>query len=106
MISLNNRHTFLCILQKEHLVDYLDSDIYLSDKTKIDEHLKLLSEETIAYIQEMHEEKKLPLKFYVYEDFKRLLYNQYVIEGKPLLILLRELRRLIYLMVIWNIYYL
>lgn len=74
---------FYAYFKKEHLIDYLDSDIYLSDKTKIDEHLKLLSEETIAYIQEMHEEKKLPLKFYVYEDFKRLLYNQYVIEGKP-----------------------
>ena len=82
-IFKQSSYFFYAYFKKEHLIDYLDADIYLSDKGKIDEHLKMLSEETIAYIQEMYEEKKLPLKFYVYEDFKRLLYNQYVIEGKP-----------------------
>lgn len=74
---------FYAYFKKEHLIDYIDADIYLSDKDKIDEHLKLLSEETIAYIQEMHEEKKLPLKFYVYADFKKLLNNKHTIIGRP-----------------------
>ncbi len=84
-IFRQSSYFFYAYFKKEHLIDYGDFNIYLSDKTKIDEHIKLLSEETIAYIQEMYEEKKLPLKFYVYEDFKRLLINQYVIEGKPFL---------------------
>ena len=76
---------FYSYFKKQHLIDYSDFNVYLSDKVKIDEHLKLLSEETISYIQEMHEEKKLPLKFYVYEDFNHLLFNQSVIKGSPFL---------------------
>ena len=43
----------------------------------------MLSDETVAYIQEMHDEKKLPLKFYVYADFHRELANVNFIKGEP-----------------------
>ena len=69
---------------KSHLKDYFeDALIYLSDEEKISSHLKLLSDETIAYIQEMHEEHKLPLRFYVFAEFNREIANRKLIKGAP-----------------------
>ena len=42
----------------------------------------MLTDETIAYIQEMHDEKKLPLKFYVYADFKTECTKAELLEGR------------------------
>ena len=69
--------------KNKHLKDYIDGDVYLSDKTKIEEHLKMLKDETFAYIREMFEEKKQPLKYSVFGDLNTLLVNQSVITGKP-----------------------
>ncbi|MDO4499800.1 MAG: transcription-repair coupling factor [Erysipelotrichaceae bacterium] len=79
---LQSQYFYYAYFNKEHLADYLYSYVYMSDDYKIKEHLKMLSEETISYIQEMHEEKKLPLKFYVYGDFERLKNQVDIIEGK------------------------
>ena len=69
---------------KSHLKDYFeDACIYLSDEEKIESHLKMLSDETIAYIQEMHDEHRLPLRFYVFAEFKREIAGRKLIRGEP-----------------------
>ena len=79
-----SQYFYYAYFETSHLKDYLDDyELYLSDFEKIQSHLKMIEDETIAYIQEMHEEKKLPLKFYVYSDFKTELSNIKYIEGKP-----------------------
>lgn len=79
-----SQYFYYAFFEKSHLKDYFDDPIlYLSDKEKIDSHLKLLSDETIAYIQEMYEEKKLPLKFYVYADFNRQCLDIDILNGEP-----------------------
>lgn len=78
-----SQYFYYAYFKKEHLKDYVDGEVYLSDEYKIKDHLKMLNDETVAYIQEMHEEKRLPLKFYVYGDFNRLLVNKDVIKGAP-----------------------
>ncbi|MBO4358736.1 MAG: transcription-repair coupling factor, partial [Erysipelotrichaceae bacterium] len=66
-----------------HLKDYFsDFSLYLSDKEKISSHLKLLTDETVAYIQEMNSDGKLPLKFYVFADFHNECAKQDIIEGR------------------------
>ena len=83
-IYRQSHYFYLTYFNNDHLIDYLkDSDVYVSSLDKIHEHLKMLSEETINYIQEMHEEKKLPLRFSVYGDFDRLISNVNLIKGEP-----------------------
>lgn len=82
-IYKQSQYFFMSYFNRQHLIDYLDNSIvYLSDENKINEHLKMLREETIAYIQEMYDEKKLPLKFSVYGDFERLKMNASIIKGE------------------------
>ena len=83
-IFRQSHYFYLTYFENDHLIDYLDdATVYLSSKEKIDEHLKMLRDETINYIQEMHEEKKLPLKFSVYGDFNHLIYKVNIIKGEP-----------------------
>ena len=83
-IYRQSQYFYYAYFDKAHLKDYFDDPIlYLSDMDKIESHLKLLSDETISYIQEMYEEKKLPLRFYVYSDFKKEVSNTEMIEGRP-----------------------
>ncbi len=74
---------YMSYFKNKHLKDYIDGSIYLSDRDKIDEHLKLLKDETYAYIREMFEEKKQPLKFSVFGDFNSLLVKETIIDGRP-----------------------
>ena len=79
-----SQYFYYCYFEKSHLNDYLDDyDLYISDEEKIHAHLKLLTDETVAYIQEMHEEKRLPLKFYVYADYNREIAKHKYITGEP-----------------------
>ena len=79
-----SQYFYYAYFEKAHLLDYFDdAQLYLSDEEKIDSHLKMLSDETISYIQEMYEEHKLPLRFYVFADFKREISRAERIEGKP-----------------------
>ena len=78
-----NQYPYTAFFKNAHLIDYVDGDIYLSNKTKIDEHIHMLIDETVSYIQEMNKDKKLPLKFYVYADFNRLIMNKSIIKGLP-----------------------
>ena len=79
-----SQYFYYAYFEKSHLNDYFDDyDLYLSDEEKIHSHLKMLTDETVAYIQEMHDENKLPLKFYVYSDFNRELSNIKYIKGEP-----------------------
>lgn len=83
-IYRQSQYFYYCYFEKSHLIDYFDDAlVYLSDEEKCDGHLKLLTDETVSYIQEMHEEHKLPLRFYVYADFKRELAKADLIIGKP-----------------------
>ena len=79
-----SHYFYLTYFDNDHLINYLDDpDVYLSSNDKIHEHLKILREETINYIQEMNEEKRLPLKFSVYGDFDRLIKDVNLIKGEP-----------------------
>ena len=79
-----SQYYYYCYFEKSHLKDYFNNPIiYLSDEEKINSHLKMLSDETIAYIQEMHEENRLPLRFYVYGEFNKEISNCSLIYGKP-----------------------
>ncbi|MBQ6560114.1 MAG: transcription-repair coupling factor [Erysipelotrichaceae bacterium] len=79
-----SQYFYYCYFEQAHLKDYVkDFKLYLSDEEKIRAHLKLLNDESIAYIQEMYDEKKLPLKFAVYADFHRECAKQKIIEGHP-----------------------
>ena len=83
-IYRQSQYFYRAYFDNSHLRDYLkDEIVYLSDQEKIEAHLKMLSEETVSYIQEMHEEKKLPLKFYVYDDLNRQLKGAQILEGRP-----------------------
>jgi len=83
-IFKTSQYFYYCYLKKAHLKDYLENVyVYVSDEEKIHEHLKMLTNETTAYIQEMYEEKKLPLKFYVYADFNRVISDVSLIKGRP-----------------------
>ncbi|MBR5341421.1 MAG: transcription-repair coupling factor [Erysipelotrichaceae bacterium] len=83
-IYRQSQYFYYCYFQKNHLKDYFDDvSIYLSDEEKINSHLKLLADETIAYIQEMHEENRLPLRFYVYAEFPREIAKSDLIIGQP-----------------------
>ena len=62
-------YAYLSYVESDHLLDYLpEPRLYLSDVSRIEEHLKFVTDETVAYIQEMNEENELPLKFYQYAD--------------------------------------
>ena len=79
-----SQYFYYAYFETDHLDDYLDEyELYLSDIDKIHSHLKMLSDETVTYIQEMNEEKKLPLKFYVYSDFNSAITSRKYISGKP-----------------------
>lgn len=78
-----SQYFYCAYFNNEHLKDYIYAYTYLSDETRIADHLKMLRDETVSYIQEMHEEKKLPLKFYVYGDYERLTIHVDKIIGEP-----------------------
>ncbi|MBR4609431.1 MAG: transcription-repair coupling factor [Erysipelotrichaceae bacterium] len=79
-----SQYFYYAYFDKAHLLDYFDdAQLYLSDEEKIDSHLKMLSDETISYIQEMYEDHKLPRRFYVFADFQRESSRAERIEGKP-----------------------
>ena len=79
-----SQYFYYAYFEKSHLKDYIDNfELYISDLDKVNAHLKLITDETVAYIQEMHEEKKLPLKFYVNSDFNREIGNIRCLEGEP-----------------------
>ncbi len=83
-IYRQSQYFYYCYFDKAHLIDYFEEPlVYLSDEEKSDSHLKLLTDETVSYIQEMHEEHKLPLRFYVFADFKRELVKTDLVIGKP-----------------------
>ena len=82
-IYYQSQYFYYAYFDNAHLKDYFDDYLlYLSDQEKIDNHLKMLTDETIAYIQEMHDEKKLPLRFYVYGDFKSECATNNFLEGR------------------------
>ena len=79
-----SQYFYYSYFENDHLDDYLDDYyLYISDKDKVYSHLKLLSDETVSYIQEMHDEKRMPLKFYVYSDFSSEISSIKYITGEP-----------------------
>ena len=85
-IYAQNQYFYLSYFKNEHLIDYLEHPlVYFSNLNNIREHLKLLANETISYIQEMYEEKNLPLRFSVYGDFENLIRVSEKIESKSVI---------------------
>lgn len=83
-IFRSSQYFYYCFFKKQHLKDYFeDFYIYESDDEKIHDHIKFLTDETVSYIQEMNEERKLPLKFYVFGDYDRIIAYEEVIKGQP-----------------------
>lgn len=79
-----SQYFYYAYFETQHLKDYINNyDLYISDLNKVDSHLKMLSDETVTYIQEMYDEKKLPLKFYVYSDFHSTISKEKYISGEP-----------------------
>ncbi|MBQ1483594.1 MAG: transcription-repair coupling factor [Erysipelotrichaceae bacterium] len=79
-----SQYFYYCYFSKSHLIDYFDDPlVYLSDKEKIDSHMELLTNETVSYIQEMYEEKRLPLRFYVFAELSRQIARCDLLYGKP-----------------------
>ena len=73
-LYVQSQYFYRSYFKNEYLYDYLSNAlVYFSNLSGIRDHLKLLSEETVAYIQEMHEEKRLPLRFSVYGEFEKLI---------------------------------
>ena len=73
-LYFQSQYFYRSYFKNEYLYDYLSNAlVYFSNLSGIRDHLKLLSEETVAYIQEMHEEKRLPLRFSVYGEFEKLI---------------------------------
>ncbi len=68
-----------------HLLDLLpESLLYLSDTEAIDRHLKMLRDETFAYLREMSEDNNLPLRFYVFADYNRIIDSSNKLSSSPL----------------------
>ena len=66
------------------LVDYMDHPlIVLSDEEEIRRSLKHLRDETVVYIQEMHQEGKLPARFAVWHDFDRMIMGRTLVKEDP-----------------------
>ena len=83
-IFRQSQYFYLSYFDNDHLIDFLNEpDVYLSSVDKIQDHIKLVKDETISYIQEMSEEKKIPCHYSVYADFDRLIKNQYILKGEP-----------------------
>ena len=82
-IYMPNQYFYYSYFEKSHLKDYFpEALIYISNEDKSYEHIKLLTEETVNYIQEMHAENKLPLHFYMFGDFRLLLKERNVLKGQ------------------------
>ena len=70
--------------QQTHLLDYFNGyRLYISDREVMNEHVKLLRDETFAYLREMSEEEHLPLRFYVFKDISDVLKNIHYFKGEP-----------------------
>lgn len=80
-IYRQSQYFYYSYFSKPHLKDLFDHVTYISSMEKSLEHQKILMDETVSYIQEMHEEKKLPLRFYTMADFSRLISEERFIEG-------------------------
>ncbi len=66
------------------LTDYMnDPQVILSDEEEIRTGLKRLRDETVAYIQEMVQEKKLPARFAVWHDYDRLTGRLRTVKEDP-----------------------
>ena len=83
-VFLQSQYFYYAYFTKSHIADYFDDPlVYLSDEEKIREHLHILTDESVSYIQEMHEERKLPLRFHVFGELDRLLAGKRILRGKP-----------------------
>lgn len=81
--SLNKAYPLRAFLENKHLLDYLDDyKIYLSNYEAIKKNIDFIFKDNINYIQEMAEEKKLPLKFNVMSNLNQELQNKKIIKTK------------------------
>ncbi len=80
----NLYYYYAFLKDQSHLLDIVgEHKLYLSDKERIKSHLKLLSDETYAYLREMSEDTKLPLRFYVFADLAYELKGKDILEARP-----------------------
>ena len=63
------------------IADYMNHPLMIiSDETAVRESIRRLNEETIAYLQEMVQEKKLLPRFAVFHDFERIECRKRIVE--------------------------
>lgn len=80
-------YPYLALLSKTSgLYDYMkDPLIILSDKSEIEENIKRFETETITYIQEMVQEKKLLPRYTMWHDFSSVVKKHRTVEEDPYL---------------------
>ena len=65
-----NYYYYAFLKGRTHLLNYMEEPlVYLSDENNINDHIKLLKDETYEYLREMADEDHLPLRFHVFEEF-------------------------------------
>ncbi|MBQ1448006.1 MAG: transcription-repair coupling factor [Erysipelotrichaceae bacterium] len=80
--SKDNLYPYYSYFKNAHLFDYLEGyTYYLSNKEAIRNNYNFNREETLNFIQEMAEAKKLPLRFSVFADLNTLLDQYDTVEG-------------------------
>ena len=68
-----------------HLLGYLDDPmLYLSDSYRTKEHIRILADETYAYLREMSEDTLRPLRFYVFGDYNKEINRVDLLKSEPL----------------------
>lgn len=81
--SASNLYPYLAYFENAHLLDYCEGySLYLSNTQEIFKNYKFIHDETVAYIQEMYEAEKLPLKFSVFADLNHILDNHKSLKGE------------------------
>ena len=85
-IRESSQYTYYALLDKtSSLVDYMQHPLVVfSDLNRIEETVKNIQKESIAYIQEMVQEEKMLPKYTVWKEFDRIAENTYKVIEDPL----------------------
>ena len=72
------------IKHHSHLLDYIEDPVlYLSNTDKINEHIKILKDETYEYLREYAEDNNLPLRFQVFGELNEEVKGQRLLKSSP-----------------------
>ena len=85
-ISEPGLYPYYALLSKSaSVIDYMDHPLIIAgDEERIRENAKRLNDETLVYLQEMAQEKKLLPRFTAFHDYDRLLKGARIVREDPL----------------------